>query len=335
MKLARAWGSLSIAMAALAVACGPRIAAAPQFPEADGLLGPASPTSTPPGVDDDEPTPFHLLPGDVVSIRIISLETIETTGLVLDELGSLDIPLVGPVNVGGLSVSGAQARIETGVRGLDRHARVIVSVSEAAGHHALVTGAVEHPGVVSVRAGMRVAEALALGGGPKTRDMDGRPFELADMDGARLVRDGKSVPVSLAHALRGDPRHNVRIRAGDVVFVPPSRGREVVVLGDVRAPRSIPYFEGIRLTTAVAIAGGTAKTADETDVRLVRGPLSAPRVFASSLRALARGEGKDVVLQPGDVVFVSEHWFATSTDVVARLTPLLLGASFVAAGTGK
>lgn len=331
MKIARAWFLSCV----LASACGPRIAPAPRAPAADAVLGPASPTSAPPGVDDDRPAAFTLLPGDVVSIRIISLDTIETNGLVLDELGSIDVPLVGPVAVGGLGSSEAQARIEVSVRALDRHARVVLVVSDPAGHHALVTGAVEHPGVVPVRAGMRVAEALALGGGPKTRDMDGRPFELADMDAARLVRDGKSMPVSLAQALRGDPRHNVRLRAGDVVFVPPSRGREIVVLGDVRAPRSIPYFEGIRLTTAVAIAGGTAKTADESDVRLVRGPLSAPRVYTSSLRALARGEGTDVALQPGDVVFVSEHWFATSTDVVARLTPLLLGASFVGATAGK
>lgn len=316
---------LSLALAA----CSPRLPAAPAPPADDAVLGPSQRTAEPAGLASDDAAPYALLPGDVVSIRIMSLDTIETTGLVVDETGTVHIPLVGPVAVGDLGIGAAQALVETRVRSLDRHARVILSVTDAAGHHALVTGAVEHPGVVPVRAGMRVAEALLLGGGPKMRDMEGRPFELADMDAARVVRDGKPLPVSLARAMRGDPRHNVRLRAGDVLFVPPSRGREVVVLGDVRAPKSIPYFEGIRLTTAVAIAGGTAKTADESDVRLVRGPLSAPRVYTTSLRALVRGEGRDVALEPGDVVFVSEHWFATATDVVARLTPLLLGAAFV------
>jgi polysaccharide export outer membrane protein len=193
----------------------------------------------------------------------------------------------------------------------------------------MVTGAVEHPGVVPVRAGTRIAELVALGGGPKTKEVDGQSIELADLAAGRVIRDGAALPVSLARAMEGDPRHNVRVRAGDILLVPAARGREVSVLGDVHTSKVVPFVPGMRLSKALAMAGGPTRAADNADVRIVRGSLAAPRVFRASLRALVDGNGTDVVLCPGDVVYVSEHWFASSTEVIQRITPLLVGAAFV------
>jgi polysaccharide export outer membrane protein len=134
--------------------------------------------------------------------------------------------------------------------------------------------------------------------------------------------------VSVGRALEGDPLHNVRVRPGDLVFVPPSRGQRISVLGEVRSATSIPYYRGLRLTEAMARAGGATDDADNGDVRVIRGPLSKPKVYTASIKALRNGDGHDVLLEPGDVVYVTEHWFASVTNVVQRLTPALAAAAF-------
>ena len=67
----------------------------------------------------------------------------------------------------------------------------------------------------------------------------------------------------------------------------------------------------------------TAYDADEADVRVIRGPLSAPVVYRASLEGLAAGEATDVELTRGDVVYVTTEWLASFGEVLQRLSPLL------------
>jgi polysaccharide export outer membrane protein len=105
----------------------------------------------------------------------------------------------------------------------------------------------------------------------------------------------------------------------------------VSVLGEVRHAASVRFRPGFRLTDALALAGGTSKDADEADVRIIRGPLSGPRVYRASLEDIVDGRSPDVELAPGDVVFVTEHWFASTTDVLRRLSPLIAAMAVAAA----
>jgi polysaccharide export outer membrane protein len=83
------------------------------------------------------------------------------------------------------------------------------------------------------------------------------------------------------------------------------------------------------------MAGGTSEFADEADVRIVRGPLSQPRVYRANYKDLFRGKATDVLLAPGDVVFVTEHWFGSVTHVVQRLTPFIAATALTVAVSKK
>lgn len=284
-----------------------------------------------PGLPSDPPAPMTLLPGDVIALRIFSESPMEVPGLVVDERGALSVPLAGDVEVRGLTLDAARDAIEAALHRYDRYARALVTVSEAAGHRATVVGAVENPGAYILRPGMRLAELVAVTGGPKSVSLSTDTYELADLDAARIVRDGAALPVSVPRALEGDPLHNVRVRPGDLLFMPRLRGERISVLGEVRSPTTVPFYRGLRLTEALARAGGSLEGADNGDIRVIRGPLSRPKVYTASLKALRDGDGHDVLLEPGDVVYVTEHWFATATGVVQRLTPVLAAAAFGAA----
>jgi polysaccharide biosynthesis/export protein len=265
----------------------------------------------------------------VITVRIAA-EKADMT-LPVDATGDVYVPTAGAVQVSGVMLPVAEARVEQALRAKDRFAQVGLLLAEAGGHRATVLGAVERPGDVQLRPGTRIAEMLALGGGPKTKELDGELVDLADLEAARVVRNGLTLPISVARAIEGHPQHNVRVQPGDVIFVPPTRGARITVIGAAGRPKTVSFRRGLRLTEALAIGGGLSEAADHSDVRVIRGPLSKPRVYIANLYALRRGEGHDVVLEPGDVVFVTEHWFASVTQVLSRLTPFLAASALTVA----
>lgn len=320
-----------VALGVLALACSPRLDEPPVSPDvvSDGFS--QGETIVPTGLAEDPEQPFVLLPGDGLVMRSVSAEVTDLPGLFVDEQGLVALPLVGAVQVKELTLPEAAKRIESFLHEYDAYVRVSLTVAEPLGHRVTVLGAVEHPGPVTVRGPMRVADVLAAVGGPKLHDIDGQLFDVADMEAARIVRAATVVPISMERALEGDLRHNVRVRAADLVYLPPARNRSVSVLGDVKSPRALPFARGLRLSAALAMAGGPTRESDESDVRIVRGRLSAPRVYRASLRGLVRGESTDVVLAAGDIVYVGEHWFATTAEVLQKITPLFLGLTVATA----
>jgi polysaccharide export outer membrane protein len=307
-------------------ACNGPIAVAPTQPSDDAAFAPPS-TIELPGLPEDPAVETVLLPGDVLRIRTISVAPIDWSDLTIDSAGRLHLPLAGDVEVGGLGLTEAEARVEAAMQRYDLVGRVSLAITRTSGHRATVVGAVSRPGVYEISPAARLAEVVALAGGPRTAESEGETYELADLDGARLMRGGTPLPVSLIRALAGDLRHNVLLHAGDLLYLPPARGQRIVILGDVQSPKVTPYRPGMRLSEALAIGGGLTREADSADVRVVRGPLSRPRVYRADVKALFAAKAPDVVLAPGDVVFVTEHWFATATGIVNRLTPALAAAA--------
>ncbi|MBS2023732.1 MAG: hypothetical protein JST92_15110, partial [Deltaproteobacteria bacterium] len=62
-----------------------------------------------------------------------------------------------------------------------------------------------------------------------------------------------------------------------------------------------------------------------------RGSFAHPKLYRASFRDTRNGSAPDVLLEAGDGVFVPDHWYATATEVLARLAPLI-GAASVARG---
>ena len=312
--------------ACTAIACGPSLPAPPMFPApSDGFL--TSEAEEPAGLSEDTPPQQTILPGDLVQLQIMSTQSYTPIELWVDATGRLHIPLGGDVIVSGLGLTEAEERIEQAIRRYDKFARVALVIRAFSGHRVSVSGAVDKPGAFEARPGTRIADIVASAGGTRVLIGTGESIDAADVDGARIVRDGKTLPVSVKRALFGELQHNVYVRPGDIIFIPWMVGRQIPVLGDVHSARNVPFHAGLRLTEALAAAGGPTRTADNADIRIVRGPLSRAKVYRANLKDVLTGETTDVVLAPGDVVFVTEHWLATASDVITRLTPILAAAT--------
>jgi polysaccharide export outer membrane protein len=276
----------------------------------------------PVGLDDDAPSDADLLhAGDLLSVRYLGSKDIEPPNVVIDRTGRVHLPLVGDVVVAGSTPTEAEQSIELRLRHFDKFSTIGITVMETKGRVATVTGAVEHPGNVPLVGDARLADVLAFVGGPKTSVMTDRLVPLGDIDGTRVMRNGKALPIDAARALEGAPRHNIRIRAGDVIMVPPSLDGRIVVLGLVNKPQTLSFRRGMRLTEVLADSGGLSSKADSQDVRILRGGYAHPRLYVANVKDLLAGRRSDVVLAPGDVVYVTEHWFASVGDVLERLIP--------------
>lgn len=285
---------------------------------------------TPPGMDPTPPSAMALFPGDVVTLRLVSLETTEVEGLSVDARGMLHVPLAGDVEVAGLPLMEAEERIEQALHEYDRTVRATVLLSDPQGQHASVIGAVGEQGRIPVVAGMRVTDLLAAAGGPAISDEEGLAMLTADLYTARLVRGGEALPISLALAVTGDPRHNVRIQPGDHLYVPPQLGTLVSVLGEVEGARVLPYRPGLRLTQVLAMAGGLTRDANGGDIHIVRGPSTSPRVYRAAVDHVIAGNLPDPVLAPGDVVYVGSSALADFRDVISTISPLISVAATTA-----
>lgn len=274
-------------------------------------------------MDETPAVGLTLAPGDIVSLRMQSIEVELVEGLTVDARGVLHVPLAGDVEVGGIPLTEAEEAIEQAMRRYVSTLRVTVIVTDPRGHQASVIGAVSTQGRVPIVPGMRVADLLAAAGGLSTGDEESGVVPIADLHAARIVRGGQTLPISVALAVEGDPRHNVRVEPGDHLYVPPQLGSLISVLGEVGAARVLAHRPGLRLSQALAMAGGITRDANGGDIRIVRGPTESPSVYRAAIDHVAAGDHPDPVLAPGDIVYVGSSALADFRDVTSAIAPII------------
>ena len=145
----------------------------------------------------------HLRPGDVLRLRIWR-EPDLSGDFVVNERGEATLPKLGPVAVGGIPTDSLRSLLVGRYQAFLNNPSVEVTPLRRVS----VLGAVKQPGLYPVDATMKVADVLALAGGPAP---DGR------QDRLELRRDGERVVARLdASALVADSP----LRSGDQIYVP-------------------------------------------------------------------------------------------------------------------
>jgi protein involved in polysaccharide export with SLBB domain len=79
---------------------------------------------------------------------------------------------------------------------------------------------------------------------------------------------------------------------------------EVSVLGEVARPGTFPYVEKLTLVQAISDAGGLTELAQARRVKLTRKGPHGVGTYEVSVKAITDGRAEDILLQPGDIIFV-------------------------------
>ncbi len=84
---------------------------------------------------------------------------------------------------------------------------------------------------------------------------------------------------------------------------------EVSVLGQVQKPGTFAYVEKLTIVQAISDAGGLTDIAHRRRIKLTRRTPEGQKTFEVSVKAITEGREADILLQPGDIVFVPEAPF--------------------------
>jgi protein involved in polysaccharide export with SLBB domain len=79
---------------------------------------------------------------------------------------------------------------------------------------------------------------------------------------------------------------------------------EVSVLGQVQRPGTFPFVEKLTLVQAISDAGGLTELAQVRRVKLTRKGPGGAKTYEVSVKAITDGRAADILLQPGDIIFV-------------------------------
>ena len=253
---------------------------------------PKAPAAKPVDVDQS-----RIGAGDTIRITVyqspdLSMETRVNEG------GAISYPLLGRVQLAGLTVTAAEQHIASELKRRDfvKDPQVIIVVTQVRANQINVLGQVGKPGRYPLDlTGMRMTEVLALAGGViagagsdtivLTGNRDGRPFR-HEVDLPRLFAPGGNA-------------EDIVVAPGDTVWV--DRAPQIYMYGEIQHPGAMRLERGMTVMQAVAAGGGAT-----------------PRGTLKGLKVTRRGaDGKMQTLEPsmedtlkdGDVVFVRESLF--------------------------
>jgi protein involved in polysaccharide export with SLBB domain len=238
---------------------------------------------------------YRLGPGDLIEIQISGRLDVQRSSLVIDAEGNVNIPPIGNIPVGGLTLLDATRRVTDRARAYFRYADVTVSVLSPRSFEIAVTGEVQRPGMAVVSAARRLQDVIQGAGGFTPRGSVRR---------VRVTTQGQEREYDLLRfELAGDLSQNPLVEEGMRINVPPRLG-SVTLTGGVRRPGEYELLPQGSLAELAALVGGFSETAMPSQARLTRFTASGRRETMTVDLKTALARPADVILQPGDVLFL-------------------------------
>jgi polysaccharide export outer membrane protein len=276
-------------------------------------IGQAQPAPTPtPAASVAASTPssagdYEVGPGDVLDIAVFGNDDLSRVPTVQTN-GSITFPLLGEVQVAGLTVAEVQRKI-TNLLAKDYlvNPQVEVKVKEYQSQFVSVVGEVNSPGRKPIRGRMRLVDALLEAGGFK-QSSSGEVL-ITRTDGA--FDDGKksiAVRISGSATLQDQINLELPLKNGDIITALPKS--YVTVDGEVNRPGRYPIEADLTVTGAVSLAGGLTRFGS-SDVKVRRTDPQSGKVsiIEVDIKDVRNGKKPDVPLLPNDVVSIPRRVF--------------------------
>jgi protein involved in polysaccharide export with SLBB domain len=207
------------------------------------------------------PSDYVIGPGDELRIRVWGQVTFQAN-VQVDRAGEIYLPQVGPVHVAGMPFSELDGHLRQAIGRVYRNFDLTADIGQIRAIQVYVAGQARRPGVYTVSSLSTLVDALFASGGPSTQGSM-RHIELRR--GSEVVTD-----FDLYNLLvRGDKSKDVKLLAGDVLFIPPV-GAEVAITGSVRSSAVYELREGESLNGLIADAGGVSAVAAEARISIER-----------------------------------------------------------------
>ncbi len=235
--------------------------------------------------------------GDVLKISVYDNPDLDTVVRIQSD-GTIQFPLVGQVDLSGMSVVQVAERIEAALAaGYLVNPQASVFIQEYRSQRVIIMGHVKNPGVYKLSGQTHLLELISMAGG------------LLDNAGDKLIinrkvsavgDETKNFDIDLRKLLEaGDSSLNVPIRDQDSIFI--TKSGMFYVTGEVGKPAGYKLEERTTVLKAISMAGGFTKIASKGKVRVLR-------TIAGQEQVIENVSMQQPVMEE-DIIIVPESFF--------------------------
>ncbi|HYA26162.1 MAG TPA: polysaccharide biosynthesis/export family protein, partial [Terriglobales bacterium] len=245
----------------------------------------------------DADSSLRIGPGDLLEVSVYNVPEL-TTKARIGNSGDVYLPLIRYAHLAGRTTEEAERVIEKQLAdgGFVKNPHVTVFVEQSASQGASILGEITRPGIYPVVGEQRLFDLISAAGG--LTEKAGRSITLTH-------RSQPETPITIpvSHNLEDSPGSNVPVFPGDTIIV--RKADVVYVVGDVGRPSGL-LMESGRLTVlqAIALAGGTTRTAKLSAARIIRKGPSGISETPVALKKILEAKAPDLPMQADDILFV-------------------------------
>jgi polysaccharide export outer membrane protein len=276
----------------------------------------------------NENAAYQLGPNDLIIVSVYEHPELSAppgistgnVGVLITSDGTIDMPLIGQVRLGGLTIAEAQSLITSDYSSLVKQPDVTIQIINPQSLRYYLLGAFTTPGVKYPGHAMTLLDALALGGSVDIAN--------ADLYQAYVAKGTVKLPIDL-HGLLidGDLSQNITLGSGDDIVIPPSTNEDAFVFGSVGKPGEVQFRSGeLSLLQALSSAGldlPNYTEAELSQIHLIRAHGASAELMVIDARKILQGTAANFALEPGDIVFVPPTGIASWNQVLDLLIPSL------------
>jgi len=210
---------------------------------------------------------YRIGAGDALKITVYEHDDLTSTVRVSEE-GMIDFPLIGQVEVAGLSAEQVSRKVEGLLSdGYILNPQVNAFILEYRSRKVVIIGEVNKPGMYDIGWNSTFLELISKAGG-LTKDAGVKAI-IRRTAGTYAGGDENIITINLRKLIEeGDMSLDIRMQDGDSIHV--SRSGVFYVIGEVKKPDSYKYKEGTTVIKAVTVAGGFTDRAATGKIKIIR-----------------------------------------------------------------
>jgi polysaccharide export outer membrane protein len=270
--------------------------------------------------ESDNPV-YRMGSGDVVRLEVFGRPEVSGKHIVGPD-GKISLPLAGEIGLGDRTREEGRDLVTKRLSHFFTQPFVSLMVDEYTSNQVTVLGRVERAGVQKFAQSPTLAEVLAGAGAMPILDKQATLTRCAIMRG----RD-KLIWVDLKALLNGDPAYNLRMKKGDIVFIPDSSDTSIYVLGQVVRPGSYRLTPRMSVLDALSQAGGLTEDAKPEKISLYRaGSKSVEEITFADLIDPARTV--NFAMEDGDVLYLPRSGLGELGYFMRQFSPSLSFLTF-------
>ena len=246
--------------------------------------------------------------GDILEIQLAGQKN-DIASFNIKRDGSINLPDIGPIRLGGLQLSDAVELIKSKINSTYIGTEAFVTLASLRDINVLVSGGAYNPGIYTVSGNSNILHVLGVAGGIN---------EYGSYREINLIRNEKVIETLDMYdvLITGIFKTKTTLKSGDVIFITPVK-KVVSIDGAVKIPAKYELLDGQSLSKLLDYSNGISSDADLSNVFLYR--ILDGKIKSIPIRGIK--QFNEIAANDGDAIYIRKHTFKSVDIKGAVLKP--------------